>query len=262
MAVAAATTAPVSAVSAAEYGALRADLGQSMEGLPAFSPNALALIQAARDEAAARGHPGVGTEHLLWALLQPSCAARMKGWLHTMMPAGTDWQADLLARLDANPVWAHCHSAGATSAAAAAAAAPPFTPAVMEIFGVVRDFANHPVCDGGVTIVDGLVASEFVIAAVLLHGINVASELLGRASVGRVNSWTIFEAIGVDPRTVHVRRSVTAELVAFSEGGGAAPGAPFELGAPLPDPEALPAPPTRTSNWLVPGHVRMLAPPS
>ena len=126
---------------------------------------------------------------------------------------------------------------------------------MVEVFGVVREFAAGPVRDGGVRIADGLVATEFLIAAMLLHGINVCSELLGRASVGRVNSWTIFEAIGIDPRAIHVNRRVTARLDAFSIGRGAIYGQALKLGAPLPGPRSLPAPPTGTSNWLVPGHV-------
>ena len=236
-------------MSAEEYGAVKAWPSLEMD-LPALSPNALALLQAARDEAMARGHPSVGTEHVLWALVQPECSARVKGWLmEKIQPhsGGDDWQAHLLARLDANPLW--------VSSGAVGVEPPSFTPAMKEIFGVVRAFATGPVRDGGVQIVDGLVASEFLIAAVLLHGINVCSELLGRASIGSVNSWTIFEAIGVDPKTVHVDRSVTATLEIFSECGGATLGPPFELGSPLPDPQALPAPPTHTSNWLVPGRV-------
>ena len=239
----------VESMSAAAYGAVRPPFG--VEGLPAFSPNALALLTAARDEAAARGHPGVGTEHVLWALVQPGCGARVKGWLGEQMqpaaPCGDDWQAHLLARLDANPLWA--------PSGAAALEPPPFTASMVEVFGVVREFAAGPVRDGGVRIADGLVATEFLIAAILLHGINVCSELLGRASVGRVNSWTIFEAIRIDPRAIHVNRRVTARLDAFSIGRGAIDGPALELGAPLPDPRSLPAPPTGTSNWLVPGHV-------
>ena len=243
----------VESMNAAAYGAVRppdqVDFG--VDGLPAFSPNALALLTAARDEAAARGHPGVGTEHVLWALVQPGCGARVKGWLGEQMqpaaPCGDDWQAHLLARLDANPLWA--------PSGAAALEPPPFTASMVEVFGVVREFAAGPVRDGGVRIADGLVATEFLIAAILLHGINVCSELLGRASIGRVNSWTIFEAIRIDPRAIHVNRRVTARLDAFSIGRGAVSGPALKFGAPLPDPRSLPVPPTGTSNWLVPGHV-------
>ena len=86
----------VESMNAAAYGAVRppdqVDFG--VDGLPAFSPNALALLTAARDEAAARGHPGVGTEHVLWALVQPGCGARVKGWLGEQIqpaaPCGDD----------------------------------------------------------------------------------------------------------------------------------------------------------------------------
>ena len=136
----------VESMTAAAYGAVRppdqVDFG--VDGLPAFSPNALALLTAARDEAAARGHPGVGTEHVLWALVQPGCGARVKGWLGEQMqpaaPCGDDWQAHLLARLDANPLWA--------PSGAAAHEPPPFTASMVEVFGVVREFAAGPVRDG------------------------------------------------------------------------------------------------------------------
>ena len=149
----------VESMSAAAYGAVRPTFG--VEGLPAFSPNALALLTAARDEAAARGHPGVGTEHVLWALVQPDCSARVKGWLAEQMvtTSGDDWQTHLLARLDANPLWAPSGTAMPEP--------PAFSPSMVEVFGVVREFAAGPVRDGGVRIADGLVATEFLIACLL-----------------------------------------------------------------------------------------------
>ena len=169
----------VESMNAAAYGAVRppdqVDFG--IDGLPAFSPNALALLTAARDEAAARGHPGVGTEHVLWALVQPGCGARVKGWLGEQMQPRrlaattgrhTCWRGSMPTRCGRRlalrrssrrpsrlPWWKSlawcgvCHGAGPRRR---------------------RADCRWP---GGDGVPD---------CAILLHGINVCSELLGRAS--------------------------------------------------------------------------------
>ncbi len=46
------------------------------------------------------------------------------------------------------------------------------------MFDVVKQFSSGPVKDGAVTVQGGLVASEFLVAGLVLHGVNVAAEAL------------------------------------------------------------------------------------
>ena len=235
--------------------------GVDVDGLPAFSPNAQALLDAARGEAARRCHRAVGTEHILWALLQPGCSARIVGWLGQKIVApedGSTWQEQLLERLEANPLF---------TPAAARPCEPVLGRSLREVFETILRFASGPVNDGDVCIVEGLVATEFIVAGIMLHGVNTAAELLGRASRGQVDSWTIFSAIGVDPTRIHVERTALLEVASFSTGAaapdlGIAGAGGFALGSDLPDPRALPVSPTHTSNWLVPGSLIIGAHPS
>eukprot|EP00658_Telonema_sp_P-2_P018532 TRINITY_DN17273_c0_g1_i1.p1 TRINITY_DN17273_c0_g1~~TRINITY_DN17273_c0_g1_i1.p1 ORF type:complete len:405 (+),score=80.96 TRINITY_DN17273_c0_g1_i1:170-1384(+) len=245
-------------VSANAYGAR-----ELLDGLPGFSPNAIALLQAAEAEARRRGHTRMGTEHLLWSLLQEECEARVKPWIGSAMVATAEddphWERDVMARLERNPAWAPAE----TNRLPEDAVLEP-TGALQEVYQVVRQFASGPVRDGeqGVRIVDGLVAAEFLVAAILLHGVNVAAEMLARCSRGRVNSWTVFEAMGIDPNKVHVERKALLPITELSR-GEISVSTPFVLGAsPLPDPTSLPEPPTECSNWLIPGHLAIGEMPS
>lgn len=93
-----------------------------------------------------------------------------------------------------------------------------------------------------------------------VHGVNVASEVLSRASRGRLTSWTVLDAIGCDPATIHVPRATLFNPTVFHSAVGTPSGSvgklPFVVGAgPLPDVASLPSGPTPASNWLVPNHV-------
>ena len=263
------------AISGSEYGATAAR--DVPEGLPKFSPNANALLEAARAEASRRGHSIAGTEHVLWALLQPGCTARVLGWIESNVAPqedGLPWSSVVLSRLEANPVFrptveaseaclARTFSPNILEAVAGAAAAP--SPPVMlsqslrDALALIPQFAGGPVQDGALTIDDGLVATEFILAAILLHSINTAADVLARVSRGQINSWRVCEAIRADPAKIHVERAGLLALSTFDVGegarttGGAA--GDFEWGSELPDPRSLPASPTATSNWLLPGKL-------
>lgn len=263
-------------VSASDYGATTA-VGVP-DGLPRFSPNANALLDAAREEANRRGHSIAGTEHVLWALLQPACTARVLRWLESNIPAqeyGVPWRCAVLARLEANPVFAPTAEAKAAclmrtfspnleTAVVGGAAASPQPPVLLsqslrDALLLIPQFAGGPVRDGALTIEDGLVATEFVVASILLHSVNTAADILGRVSRGQINSWRVCEAIGADPTKIHVKREGLLELSTFDVGGGVSSVArasdPYVWGRALPDARALPPAPTSTSNWLLPGKL-------
>ena len=149
-------------------------------------------------------------------------------------------------------------------AAAAAGLEPrlPLSDAMTEVFDIVAQFAGGPVRDGSAIIAGGIVATEFVVAAMLVHGVNLAAEVLGRASSGQINSWSILEIIGVNPADLLVTRRATDTIAAAVLPAGTATARPGnsngvfpECGRLPPLDGAFPKSPTRGSNWILPGHL-------
>ena len=58
----------------------------------------------------------------------------------------------------------------------------PLSDAMTEVFDIVSQFAGGPVRDDDIVIPGGIVATEFVLAAMLVRGVNLAAEVLGKAS--------------------------------------------------------------------------------
>ena len=184
--------------------------------LPNFSPNASAVLSAAKDEAARRNHNYVGTEHFLFSLLSNATTAkqsgtappRIIGWLErklngTSVCESNDWLQKMLRKLESRRTFAFASS----SAPSVPASSLSFTASMRDIFDLVGRLASGPVKDGAMVMSQGLVATEFIVAAIMVHGCNVASEVLSYGTSGRITSWMILEAINVDPTSVHVRRA-------------------------------------------------------
>jgi protein-tyrosine phosphatase len=211
----------------------------------------------------------VGTEHVLWALLEsadsPSPPQRVLAFVAEHVtghppPFDAAWSAPLKALLESRCTFARLPSSGGSSGGRNGLEQQlPFTRSLEEVVAVVRQLSSGPVRDDARVVVNGLVATEFLVAALLVHGLNVAAEVLGRASRGRLTAWSVCAAINADPAALLVRRAAAGEATAFVRPDGAAPcttGRPgFALGGALPDVESLPRAPTDTSNWLVPGYL-------
>jgi hypothetical protein len=227
--------------------------------LPNFSPNASAVLSAAKDEAARRNHNFVGTEHFLFALLSSVSTAeqsgtappRVIGWLErklngTSVCEHNDWRQKMLRKLESRRTFAFV----SLSAPSVPASSLSFTASMRDIFDLVGRLASGPVKDGATVLSQGLVATEFVVAAIMVHGCNIASEVLSYGTSGVITSWMILEAINVDPASVHVRRAAL-RVQSFSK---ASPGqetngdvtplvcaaGPFIIGTRLPSIDDLP----------------------
>ena len=138
-----------------------------------------------------------------------------------------------------------------------------------EVFDILGQFAGGPVRDGDIVIPGGIVATEFVLAAMLVHGVNLAAEVLGQASSGQINSWSLLEQIGVKPAGLIVTRRATDTIAAavLPSGTGTAVETTtangFPIGGRLPPLDgAFPASLTRGSNWVIPGHLMIGSHPS
>ena len=192
------------------------------------SLSAAAVFDAAI--AAAGPDAPVGSEHLLWGLLNvQGYSPRILDWMGSRVssvyggpskgcgegsassgqPAaasgsgsGAQLRSAILETLSAkgfNP--AGTSTAGTTAGTTAgSSAAPPaaVTHSVERVLAIVKQISNGPVSDGGVVLEHGLVATEFIVAAILVEGRSVAADVLSRASRGLVHAANLLEAISVD----------------------------------------------------------------
>ena len=114
---------------------------------------------------------------------------------------------------------------------------------------IATQIGSPPVHDGDHVHHDGLIASEFLLAALLIEGTGQGVEALTHLSRGAVNSQTLLAQIGVDPQ--RLRLPPPAPAPATCDAADAVPAFPFDVAA-LPDVATMPPAPTATSNWLVP----------
>lgn len=243
------------------------ETAQALYGLPApLSPATAAVMVAANDDARARAQSVLGTENLLRALVTTATSntlatqPRIIDWIATRVrKTPTDeWHTVLTTLLDRqNP---SCGTESTTGNASDQEILP-LSESMTEVFSIVGQFAGEQVLDGDTLIEGGIVASEFVVAAIMLHGVNNAAEVLGYASSGQINSWTILEAINVDPETLLASRRITSEINAVVLPADATipkaqDGKAFPRGEQLPNLDIqFPQAPTNSTNWLVPGYL-------
>jgi hypothetical protein len=204
-------------------------------------------------------------------LTEPAAAgARILGWIATHSFPDRPDPADALVHfigdtrtfLDSREAFDTVEPGGA----AAAAIASRFSPAMRRVLDVAQEIGSGPVRDGAL-VHDGLVASEFLIAALLVEGTGLGAEALTRASRGRLNSHTLLNAIGVHDSLLRAGLAPPAAWATFNL-GPAAPAMLLEPWVPTDSLEAvaaeLPAapPPTAASNWLIPHRLLITEHPS
>ena len=140
---------------------------------------------------------------------------------------------------------------------------PQLSTAVNTAFRLVAQFSSGPVHDPalGITHSGGLVATEFIVAALLLEGTNVAADILQRLSKGAINSQSILKVINVDLSTILRPRLEHQGWESFSIGKPAHDALSPWFPDKLPKLKSLPKAPTTRSNWLVPDHLLIGAKP-
>ena len=236
------------------------------EEMPSLSPSTQATLSAAFAYATEQGHPAVGTEHWLYATLaQPNAGGQLPRavtWLEkTAGSANASWREHAMMMLG------EVLDPGAAQPGAAQVSG--LTESMAEVYELALKISTGPVRDGEHVLPAGVVATEFVLAAIMIHGTNTASRVLARCSNARVNSWTICDAINLDPSTLHPSRATLAcELEAF--GSRISPLRETRdalvalVGWSLPPSSSVRASdsPTDESNWLLPGHLIIGAQPS
>mmetsp|Transcript_11828 Transcript_11828/g.15458 ORF Transcript_11828/g.15458 Transcript_11828/m.15458 type:complete len:446 (+) Transcript_11828:109-1446(+) len=250
--------------------------------LPEFSPATTSTFNVAYKEALKRNHTQLRTEHFLSALLSfVGKDARIVAWMDEVTGGNGVFLSRVLAMLEAHPAFQplgpledrKCNKntgeeylqLGETNQQLRSMDDDnvieeiQLSEAMSQVMHILRQIVCREVVDGSQTYDGGLVATEFVVAAIMLQGTSVAADVIARASYGKVNSSNILSAIGLDP--TEILKPQTQSFFSFSTSGedterryshGAAwiP-EPFHL----PNPTDFPQPPTQTSNWVIPGHL-------
>jgi protein-tyrosine phosphatase len=225
------------------------------------SPNAAAVI----DAAIAYAEPSpVGSEHVLWALFNvPGYSPRILDFI--ARKTAEVYQAAAVTSCDNNSrqwfrdrVMATLMEKGLSAGGGGGGGGGdvPVTPAMQRILSVTQQLGKGTVQDGDTVFENGLIATEFIVAAMLLDGRSVAADILSRCSRGLVNSWNLLEAIKVDPASLHPPQgNISYEVRAVNGGLGAMEA--WEPASVLPDigDGAWCAGPLPYANWLIPGRL-------
>lgn len=223
---------------------------------PPFSPNARVILDRAVALARERHHENVGTEHLVYAICESP--GRSIGWIaRTTFGDSTGSTPELIKSitdfLESRPMFQRQSECGGPD--------PVFSNALTRAILIAKQIGSGPVRDGEEIYHDGLVASEFLLAGVLVEGTGLGAEALSRRSRGRVNSFSLLEAIGVNIDAIllpklsrdtwkeHVVEPETTAVRTRRDMGRCEADSLDEIAA------LLPESPTANSNWLVSGKL-------
>ena len=221
------------------------------------SPNAAAVLNAA----IACAQPGpVGSEHILWALFNvPEYSPRILEWI--AKTTAEVYQADEGAGATTPFQWfrsrvmATLIHKGFTQGEGGGGEVV-VTESLQRILVLTQEVCNRPVRDGDKVFENGLVSTEFIVAAILRDGTSVASDIISRCSRGLVNSWNLCEAINVDPTTLHPPQgNITFETRAINAGLGAMEAWEPDSALPAIGDGVWCAAPLACANWLIPGRL-------
>eukprot|EP00039_Didymoeca_costata_P006845 m.93945 g.93945 ORF g.93945 m.93945 type:complete len:405 (+) comp13421_c1_seq4:83-1297(+) len=241
-----------------------------------ISPNTQKIIDDAIATARSRGHREVGTEHIMAALLRLNIhpinqqealdISRAASWVFDRVCDDSNSDSSQSSKkiqslLEENPIFKASDNIDPQAEIN-------YTQSMKEIWKVTESISKMPVLDGQMLYPDGYVASEFLLAAILFHGCNVAADILCRVSHGRVSTIALLPEINIKPEQLYVKRiamfeakDIKVDGVTHLDDDTERPRKRFLLGSQLPNPTELPQAPTRTSNWLIPGHLCIGAAP-
>jgi hypothetical protein len=259
----------------------------SIGGVP-LSPNAALILATAMELAISRGHTVVGTEHLAYALCRNE-TVRAMSWLATTSYGNNSFiesrrrlTTDVMAWLDAREIFQQ------NPLPVELPATLPYSSSLARVVAIAKQIGSGPVRDGSVVYNEGLIASEFLLAGLLIEGTGVGAEALTHHSGGRVNTLSLLQEIRVPPSilrdiqdratTASGRRgwkefSIPDEPVFEGEGkfddgfGDLTDWFPYlhkdgSESGPRPIARHFPASPTDISNWIIPGRLIIGARPS
>jgi hypothetical protein len=232
-----------------------------------LSENAAGIMAGAEALARQRGHHIIGSEHVIYVMIQKDNRA-MQWIANTIFPEDTD--AVLIFR---NLVTEWLKSRVIFAVQPEVENSLVLSEALNRSIAIAAQIGSGPVRDGDIVYHNGLIASEFLLAGILVEGTGLGAEALTRNSRGRVNSYTILEALGLDPKEILRPDAADGAWSEFildptsscsDDTAATSHWNPFDSPTPV-DIERnghLPAAPTHGSNWLIPNHLIIGSEPS
>ena len=232
--------------------------------LAPFSSDAQSILTDAVNEAKIRGHDIVGTEHLVLAIAKSSDGRAMKWISQTTYPelgeseGVEEMKNGLMSFLENRPIFQKQDIR--QQLADVPKTDPEYSLALKRAIMYAQQIGSEPVHDEneGVTYEDGLVASEFLLAGVVVEGTGLGAEALTWSSKGKVNSYSLLQAINIKPETIIRPKSTNERWESFTVLPNSSDAEPerFSWMPPCSLIEiSLPPSPTNNSNWLIPGKL-------
>jgi len=218
-------------------GSTQSDIGELFGLEVGLSPSTENILTLAYEEAKVRNHEYIGTEHVLWALTQVK--NRAIKWLEYTVhkDARQVILKDLLSRKLFQPKETASSQLNISSS-------------LIRALKHTAQISSGQVHDGKILYKCGLVASEFLLAGILVEGTGLAMLVLDR--IGKIPTPLYLSSIGRKmsdfdfPSTKwheHIISPIPDSLESWIPGKD------------LPDVNKLSESPTFTSNWLIPGKL-------
>jgi len=219
------------------------------------------LLNAAKRFALDSGHCVVGTEHFVYAMCNESNeSSRAFHWIaRVTFPEGDDsvhlFKKSVTEWISQRPRFLE---ATAPQQPVNYQTELPYSDALQTSLDIAKRIGSAPVQDGNKELKDGIVASEFILAAMLVEGTGLGVEALTRFSSGKVNSYLLLKEIKAKPEAILLPDSSEGS---WSEFHSTKFKSEEETSAWFPEcslsklKSQIPDSPTPGSNWLIPGRL-------
>lgn len=167
---------------------------------PPYSQNARMLLEFAVAEAIKRNHDVVGTEHLVYSICQHRNVRAINWMAARVFPniciedAINNLINEICSYLESRCLFQYKENLHEIN--------PPFSAALNRVMDIAIHIGNRPVRDGDTIISNGIIASEFLLAGIILEGTSVGATALTRGSQGKINTYSILSAINISPQTI------------------------------------------------------------
>lgn len=149
-----------------------------------LSPASIAMLEKAKEEARKRKHNQIGSEHILYAMVTIRPRNRAFHWILSMLQDTEDTElfpkteeeleSRIIEDLERRPLF----KIGKERKHKQKEQNIPFSSSYQRILECARRIGDNPVLDGHSLLKNGILATEFILAAILVDGSNVAADSL------------------------------------------------------------------------------------
>ncbi len=178
-----------------------------------YSPNVLSILENATKQAILRRHQVVGTEHVVYSFCENKCARALL-WIASTLYPSVDKQEAVKKTAEVIIEWLEGRDEfqplpRITSLPESASLK--YSRALETSLRIAERIGSGPVRDGDMVIEGGLMATEFLLAGIIVEGSGIGASALTRCSRGKINSCSILNAIQVHPDAYLNPSTATAE---------------------------------------------------